>query len=286
MHMGEDAQREACQIIGLELLDRFSSICDRHGIEYYLDAGTLLGAFRYGGWIPWDDDVDVLMHRHEYERFRALASRELPGSMRLYDPVNDKCHVTLVPRVNYLPSSLYWEENWGIVPPERQRVVLDVYLLDRSPESRLAKLFWLWATRVLQGLSVMRGTHPLRIWASTPRLVSRLAGLTGWVFAGLCPPGLSKRMYVRIATAFRNSDSTDYHALNHSRAMRDKPLNGAWFGDERLAFCGSERPVPSPEPYLQALYGPGFVHEPPPSQRRGHHYERFQAQFGDRVWRA
>lgn len=60
------------------LLLEIRRICDMHRIPYILEGGTLLGAVRNGGPIPWDDDADVSMLRKDYERFCAIAPRELP----------------------------------------------------------------------------------------------------------------------------------------------------------------------------------------------------------------
>ena len=55
------------------LLRAFDSVCQKHKIQYMLFAGTALGAVREGGFIPWDDDLDVVMLRSEYDRFLAVA---------------------------------------------------------------------------------------------------------------------------------------------------------------------------------------------------------------------
>lgn len=62
----------------LTLLEEFDRICRKNGIRYMLFAGSALGAVRHGGFIPWDDDLDILMLRPEYERFLRLAPDELP----------------------------------------------------------------------------------------------------------------------------------------------------------------------------------------------------------------
>ena len=57
------------QLIQLEILNEFDRICKLNNLKYQLFAGTLLGAIRHKGFIPWDDDIDVAMVRSEYERF-------------------------------------------------------------------------------------------------------------------------------------------------------------------------------------------------------------------------
>lgn len=64
----------------LELLCEFDRICQKHGIRYTLFAGTMLGAVRHKGFIPWDDDADVIMLREDYERFMNVASEETTGT--------------------------------------------------------------------------------------------------------------------------------------------------------------------------------------------------------------
>ena len=53
----------------MDLLEEIHRFCQEHHIVYYLSSGTLLGAVRHGGYIPWDDDIDLYMPRESYERF-------------------------------------------------------------------------------------------------------------------------------------------------------------------------------------------------------------------------
>ena len=62
----------------IEVLEEIIRICKKHNIQYFADAGTLLGAVRHKGFIPWDDDLDICMVRDEYQRFLEVAPKELP----------------------------------------------------------------------------------------------------------------------------------------------------------------------------------------------------------------
>ena len=69
------------QKIMLEMLREIDRICRKHDIPYQLFAGTALGAVRHGGFIPWDDDLDIIMLRKDYLRFLSLAERELNSDL-------------------------------------------------------------------------------------------------------------------------------------------------------------------------------------------------------------
>ena len=62
----------------LELLGEIAAVCRRHHIRWFAMWGTLLGAVRHGGFIPWDDDLDIGMLRDDYNRFMSVAKQELP----------------------------------------------------------------------------------------------------------------------------------------------------------------------------------------------------------------
>lgn len=64
--------------VQLEILEEIDKICNKHNIPYFADWGTLLGAVRHSGYIPWDDDMDISMKREDYKRFVAVVQKELP----------------------------------------------------------------------------------------------------------------------------------------------------------------------------------------------------------------
>ncbi len=77
------------QLIMLDMLIEFDKICKKHKLEYWLDSGTLLGAVRHDGFIPWDDDVDISMPVKDYKKFCKVAQSELKKSMFLQHTQTD-----------------------------------------------------------------------------------------------------------------------------------------------------------------------------------------------------
>lgn len=72
---------ERAKKVMLKLLIEFDRICSKHKLTYWLDFGTLLGAVRHQGFIPWDDDIDVSMPRKDYEKLTEIIQKELPKDM-------------------------------------------------------------------------------------------------------------------------------------------------------------------------------------------------------------
>jgi len=110
----------------LEILIEFDKLAKKHNLTYWLDHGTLLGALRHKGFIPWDDDLDISMPRKDYEKLKTLKN-ELPGWIFFQNKNTDK----KVP-VHYIKlrdnNSLYidkWEKNKKI--KYHQGIFIDIF---------------------------------------------------------------------------------------------------------------------------------------------------------------
>lgn len=77
------------QLVQLELLVDFDRVCRKHNIDYAISSGTMLGAVRHKGYIPWDDDADIMMLREDYERFKTVMNDLNPDICYFQDHTTD-----------------------------------------------------------------------------------------------------------------------------------------------------------------------------------------------------
>ena len=83
------AEMKKVWAIEMDLLREFIQICTKYHLQYWIDGGSLLGAVRHKGFIPWDDDLDVWMPREDYEQLLAIPSEEIKAPYFLQTPLND-----------------------------------------------------------------------------------------------------------------------------------------------------------------------------------------------------
>lgn len=127
---GETQLRQA-QLVMLRMLKVIDHICRKHGLRYWLCSGTLLGAVRHKGFIPWDDDLDISMIREDYNRFVEIAPLEFPDDIFLQTRETD-------PLYDYLPLPCKVRDKNSLMIPEgmmhkkyQQGLFVDIFPTDR-----------------------------------------------------------------------------------------------------------------------------------------------------------
>ena len=131
---------QAVQEANLKILKEIHRICEKYRISYALDSGTLLGAIRHGGFIPWDDDADIVMTRNHWEAFRKVAPRELPEGMKLLFPDSfqgGRRFYDFTPRIIYEYSRRRKpDEETAFYEEKLNHLWVDIFILDRLPDGK------------------------------------------------------------------------------------------------------------------------------------------------------
>jgi len=94
----------------LEVYAEVAKVCEKHHIQHFADAGTLLGAIRHGGYIPWDDDFDICMKRKDFEKFLKVAAKDLPKEYEILSVHTTTDHEYLNSRITNSSTIRFDEE--------------------------------------------------------------------------------------------------------------------------------------------------------------------------------
>ncbi len=180
------------QQIQLECLIEVDRICRKHNIDYSLDGGTLLGAVRHKGFIPWDDDIDLIMYRREYERFYEICKSVLDsGRFFLQEHRTDKYYNVGYPRIRR-KNTVYQRAGHEKLN-YHGGVFIDIFVLDNVPDNKafrnlhrmvcfcIRRILWSKSGRYIAKNSFKRG------WYSILSLIPK--DFAFWVndrVAGIC----------------------------------------------------------------------------------------------------
>ena len=125
--------------IALSILVDFDRVCNKHHLRYSLTYGTLLGAVRHKGFIPWDDDIDVMMPRSDFERFSYIADTELKNNHRLLSVNKDLRFGAPLPKI--IDTNTVLHQVGHILEKMDLGVYIDIFILDRIPDNYIKKRY-------------------------------------------------------------------------------------------------------------------------------------------------
>lgn len=128
--------------VELDLLCEFDRVCKKLGLQYFLDGGTLLGAVRDGRFIPWDDDIDVILLRADYDRLTALGPLEFKEPYFLQNAYTDVDYRRGLSQLRRSDTTFILKREVEKRLPFNQGVCIDIFVLDGlAPEDELERHF-------------------------------------------------------------------------------------------------------------------------------------------------
>lgn len=259
------------QALELEILREFDEVCTEHGLRYYLSEGSMLGAVRHGGFIPWDDDIDVMMPRADYDRFTQLASDGgLPESLNLDSFQTNPKHWTI-------GAKLQMTEPTKFVQPEVAHVSpypgphIDIFMVDAVEEPSGKKFD--------QQAYILRGLRRALFMSSGRSRNLRLhlkARVPIYLVAKTVGSNTLQDWIVYFQTKFNGNPDSPYWAnLCSYYDLRNQVFPRDWFGTgRRVPFEGISALIPDrAEDMLSKIYGDDYMEIPSPSGvHRAHNF--------------
>lgn len=264
----------SCQLIIAREIKR---ICEKHNIKYFIIAGTLLGAVRHGGFIPWDDDMDIGMLREDYEKFLKVAKTDLGADFFLQTPETDKNYGLPFAKI-LLNGTVLVEATAG--SNAKKGIFIDIFPFDVAPQNEadrenhnkqtyfykrllLAKLNYnVCAKNDYVKRAVYFALKFLSAFYSHDKLVAKLEGEI---------------------TRYNNQQSEDIVNIGGAYGYKKETIKADWVRDT-VEIPFEDMTISAPVDYikyLETFYGDYMT--PPPEDKRYNRHSVTELDFGKYV---
>ncbi len=268
-----DGRLDAIQKMQLAYLLEVDRICRKHNIKYFLGGGTLLGAIRHGGFIPWDDDSDIMMLREDYDKFAEIAQSELPAGVTFQSGKTDK-------NCFYEFNKLRVENTVFATELARNHkdinigIAFDIFCHDKTANSALGRKIHLAMTLFTRALVLNKWNH--RKVDNGSRLQSAVTNVCVKIF----PLRFSYFLMNHTISFFKRKKNAKYLYDGMGRNVYNGCFDAAILDEVVYRdFEGYPLPVPKRyDEYLTFLYG-DYMELAPLSTRLGCH-EILQCDIG------
>ena len=249
----------------LEILKVFIQICEKLGLRYYMVCGSALGAVKYGGFIPWDDDIDVCLLRPEYEVFVKEAPKYLPDHLFLQNYKTDPEFPSIITKLRN--SRTTWIEEGVAHLNINHGIYLDIFPIDGYPKDKSEQKRFerkkMHYERV-RAVSYKAKINPLAVRTNIVLLANRICGMYASSYRNI-------QKYEQLLTNYAPETSDLW--CNHGNwqmkleyADRSQYGEGCW-----MVFEGIKVRVPKNyDAYLTQKYGDWRAELPEERKNSGH----------------
>lgn len=263
------------QSLELMILKEFIGICDENDLTYYMYAGSLLGTIRHKGFIPWDDDLDVVMFRDDFEKFKEIFISNSSDKLELLSIETEENYFHLLSKL-MLKNTLF-EENWVSQVDFNIGINIDIFVLDDLSNNNFKRNYQLKKAFLYNKLLIMS-----KIKLDDLPFFTKLVTHGGYYILKLLrikPRWLNKRC-LNFLRKYQEDDAEYVFDISATAEEYPQIFNKKEFMKvKRAKFEDIEVNIPSNyDEILKSLYG-NYMELPPKDQRYNHITENLS--FGD-----
>lgn len=250
------------QNVILNIMLYIDRLCQENGIQYYIIGGTALGAVRHGGFIPWDDDLDIAMTRYNYNKFIALCNSDKFDNTHFYFQEGTKDWTSYFSKVRLLDTVFEEVGDDESVDIGKKGIFVDIFPLDNVPNDPIRKLWWYFCGKLL--VAYETSTHNYITKSIMKKLAMKFASIL---------KNQSLRHYFERQVEKYNGMETGLiggHSLV-SRFHNTFIQSDIWGTPIRIPFETITLSAPYDISRFLKFYFGNYMELPPLEKRKGHH---------------
>lgn len=253
----------------LKILKEIDRICRKYKIQYLIDSGTLLGAVRHQGFIPWDDDADVAFTRDNYEKFAKVVRKELPRGMKLLEPHQlggGNAFYDFTPRILYMNSKTHEDgPKMQFYGGRLNHLWVDLFIQDDLPECKVKAAFVRGLHTLVYGLAM---GHRYELDYSKYGRLGRIAVKVLAAAGKRIPMKIIRRMQHSLAVRYNGGNSRLRYYSNYQPDYLQVTIEKQWNNQSvDLPFEDTVLMAPANwDQVLKQIYG-DYMQLPPRKKR-------------------
>lgn len=251
----------------LAYLLEIDRICAKHNIKYFLAGGTLLGAIRHNGFIPWDDDADVMMLREDYDKFIKVVQSELPSNLFLQLPSTEKLNHQVFAKIR-INNTLFATQFTSKFLNMHNGIFVDILSQDKTGSRKLSQKMHIYLTLLTRSMVFNKwGNTEIKTGGRFPFMCKLLN-----IIKNILPMTFLEFIQNKIILLHKNNKKSKYLYDGMGRNLRRGAFPEEWLEEViYVDFEGKRFPVPKEyDKYLTYLYG-DYMQMIPVSERRVSH---------------
>ena len=255
------------QLMELDILKDFDALCKKHDLEYFGAFGTLLGAIRHKGIIPWDDDIDIAMPRRDYDKLRAIVEAELSDK---YNFMNNEVnsHYPFITSRLMRKGTEFRTLSMKDCKCELG-VFLDIFCFENMPNDPRERNWYLKKCWVLEKLSILRNMpFPNLPYTGVKRVLAYVACAIGFVAVKIIPRATLHRLTKSVSSKYKDC-KTNYIGNPFGLTPKNTTYElSDIYPLERVPFEDFEMPIPAKaDKILRQKYGESYMTPPEKGKR-------------------